>query len=199
MKAIKEIRSSKKSRRNVPIRIDILHCQFQRSFREFVGDNNEYVIDDTNIDVIYQLYYWMTGNRNFEGDLDKGIMLVGKFGTGKTTMIKAIKYIIEKYSNKRIEFISAYSLMRLENLDHYFKRPLIIDDFAREETEVKEYGTIRRPLTEVFTFRYLNNTFNMATSNFKHETHCKKYGNYIGSRLTEMFNYIELKGENKRK
>lgn len=52
------------------------------------NQKNQFVIDKNNEAIIEQLYLYATNNSSFADDLDKGIMLQGKFGCGKSVILE---------------------------------------------------------------------------------------------------------------
>jgi len=171
-----------------------------------------YIIDDTNREALNQLYYYLIGSEKFQGDLYKGIMLVGGFGSGKTTLIKIFSEIYGYLNNRIFSCISAIQLSEIikqefdeENpkghISYYEKRPLIIDEVGREAKKVMVYGTEYFPMRYLITMRYNSKGFTLGTTNFKLETLSSKemYGEYVGERLLEMFNFIEVNGGSRRK
>lgn len=164
--------------------------------------NKKYEINKENKESINQLYFWITGNlEGFNGELKKGILLMGGFGTGKSTMARIIAKMFEKLTNKRIKYLNAFRLNNpeiVEILSEYYAKPLIIDEIGKENTSIKIYGTDRMPMIELLTERYDRKSFTIGTTNFNLESLKEKYGGYIEDRIKEMFNVIELKGKSRR-
>jgi|GEM_PF-553776 len=58
-----------------------------------------FVVDDSNKTIIEQLYYWITGDEaNFDGQIGKGILLIGTYGSGKTLLMNALAGCLNKFS-----------------------------------------------------------------------------------------------------
>ena len=164
--------------------------------------NNTYSFDENNKEVIQQCFLYLTANDKFKGDLQKGILLVGKVGNGKTTIAKILGDIIGICNNIHFDFLPCSELaeitQRNESLDRYYRRPLIMDEIGRESDVVKVYGTQRSPVIEILNKRHVNNAITFATSNFDLSDLGKKYGFYIEDRIKEMFNIIVLSGDSRR-
>ena len=83
-------------------------CLFKRN------QNRNFIIDDNNESVIEQLYYFITNNPSFSGDLNRGIMLQGKYGCGKTVILETYSmlhnHIVTKYSLRQPLFLFIKSL-----------------------------------------------------------------------------------------
>lgn len=168
-------------------------------------ENKKFEIDENNKNVYNQLYFYLTGDKQFKGDLNKGIILTGGYGTGKTTAVRIFAAIYSYLGNYLFKFVSALELVeivKIESIDKNLlsleKTPLIIDEIGRENTKVLVYGTERLPMPELLTLRYNSKAFTIGTSNLTKEQMISFYGNYIGDRLIDMFNFIELLGKSKR-
>jgi DNA replication protein DnaC len=159
--------------------------------------------------MIEQIYLYATGNSSFDGDLNKGIMLQGKYGCGKTLILETYSllhnHIARKFSPNYPLFTFIKSVELQEQIikhsaSAFAKRPLIIDEFGRESKTVMDYGSISRPIAELLSLRSNIGTLTHGTTNFTLATLSSDefYGGMIGDRLKEMFNFITLKGESRR-
>ena len=173
-------------------------------------ERNVFVIDDKNEPVIRQLFLYLKMDSGFSGDMQKGIMLVGKYGSGKTLIMQALadmyNTVIYTLHIQRplLKFIKSSEL--LENLKEktaraYSKMPMIIDEFGREPKQIMDFGNLRSPIIELLCERYDNGAWTNGVSNFTLETLSSEnqYGKMTGDRIKAMFNFIELKGESRRK
>ena len=86
-------------------------------------------------------------------------------------------------------------------------RPLFIDELGREQLEMNAFGNKMRPIADLMALRYNNGARTFFTSNFKIETLSKGrndrgelvgYGKYIGERIQEMTNIVQMPGESRR-
>ena len=70
--------------------------------KEILSRNQDmyFIIDEDNKNVINQLFYYLTGSSQFQGNHGKGILLAGSIGTGKTIIMNAFCSIVELYTNK---------------------------------------------------------------------------------------------------
>jgi DNA replication protein DnaC len=167
------------------------------------------VIDKYNEPVIKQLYWYVTGNSSFTGDLTKGLLLQGKYGCGKTVLLETYSmlhnHIVRKLNLNYpvLQFIKSVQLqeqIKEQSMEMFVKRPLIIDEFGRESKTVMDYGNISRPISELLSLRSDMGTITHATSNFTLKTLSSDefYGGMIGDRLKTMFNFITMQGESRR-
>ncbi|GHV33112.1 hypothetical protein FACS1894177_09540 [Bacteroidia bacterium] len=142
--------------------------------------------------------------------MQKGIMLVGKYGSGKTLIMQAM---VEMYNTvihtlhiqyPLLKFIKSSELLEIlkeKPLKSFSRLPLVIDEFGREPKQVMDFGNLKSPIIELLCERYDNGTWTHGTSNFTLETLSSEnqYGKMTGDRIKSMFNFIELKGESRRK
>ena len=214
---ISEIASGEKekmlSRRMV---LPLEYSDFRDLFQSFGNiclynrnQNKSFEIDDYNESIIEQLYLYATNNPNFSGDLNKGIMLQGKFGCGKTLIFETYSLLhnhtIKEFSMNRphLTFIKSVELqeqLMKQSSWMFVQRPLVIDEFGRESKTVQDYGNIMRPISELLSLRSDAGTLTHGTTNFTLETLSSEdfYGAMIGDRLKMMFNFITMKGESRR-
>lgn len=179
------------------------------------GEDNLFLIDRNNESAIHEIYKYMSGDKSFSGNLSKGILLNGKYGSGKTLLMRAVcdtyNYAIRQFGNHNafeMKFVKSSQIVdsfRKEKNDTeingYKFGPLIIDEIGREQKEINIYGTIIQPMSRVLQERYDSGAPTFAIANFKLETLGNEdyYGKMIGDRLKQMFNEIELTGESRRK
>ena len=176
-----------------------LECEIRLLKR---GDVGCFEIDESNSDVIDQFYYYISGDMKlFKGSIDKGILLQGSIGTGKTILLRGFAGVIGKVLDRNFEYYSAFDINKLivkDGIDKYSRKPLLIDDIGKEQEIIKDYGTDVRPILELFASRYDNGALTFATTNYSNETFGKKYGQQTVDRFIETFNFIQLTGKSRR-
>ncbi len=196
--------------------IPLAYSEFQSLFCSFGtvcllkrNQDRTFVIDENNEPVIKQLYYFATSDPSFSGDLNRGILLQGKYGCGKTVLLETYSllhnHIVLKFSLNypSLSFIKAVELqeqIRKQSVNMFVRKPLIIDEFGRESKTVQDYGNITCPISELLSLRSDAGTLTHGTTNFILNTLStdKFYGGMIGDRLKAMFNFITLYGESRR-
>lgn len=166
--------------------------------------------DKYNLPIVEQLYLYTVGDPQFNGSLSKGIAVNGKYGCGKTIIMTAytemINFLIGKYELRQplyrqitaSYFVSNYSPALFAD---YSASPLLIDEFGREAKTAKVYGTEVTPIIDLLFERHRRNAITHITSNFMLETLSGEnmYGDMLGDRFNEMFNFITLQGNSRRK
>ncbi|MRT92388.1 hypothetical protein [Ancylomarina sp. 16SWW S1-10-2] len=165
----------------------------------------EFIFDESNKNAIQQLYYYLVGSSHFNGDLQKGVLLLGSVGSGKTIIMETFCGLFNAISfQKKIKSIKARELWQTvkglpEQFKYFEKRPLYIDDIGKEPKMVKNFGNEINPMAELTSLRYDQGAFTFATGNYSLETLKKFYGETITDRMKEMFNIMILPGGSRRK
>lgn len=182
------------------------------------GEAQKFEIYPQQEDVIFNLYRYFVKDSSFCGDLNKGILLNGKYGSGKTTLMNALvrvyNYCIEQDSQNELslkmkivkaqkfvdEYIGSEGMSR-NDYNKYVNGLLVIDELGREQKEIMIYGNSVRPTTSLLHDRYDRGRTTFAISNFTMDSLSSDdhYGKMIGDRLRQMFNEITLKGDSLRK
>lgn len=151
--------------------------------------------------------------------LDKGIFLAGNFGVGKTWFmrlfqqnqrqvfkIKNCKEIADEFmelgEDKMDEYISLQK--NAVNDSSAFFQPhtgFCLDDIGTEDVK-SHYGNKKNVIGDIIEKRYEKKTTGIylhATTNLTAEQLKEFYGGRVISRMRQIFNFIELKGTDRRK
>lgn len=152
----------------------------------------------------------------------RGLAVIGHIGCGKTLLMKAYVRLhntllnhaegrlggsiyydfsaseLYKYINTILSQNSFDSGTESFKLSTY---PLLIDEFGREPKIGKIYGSEVSPIIDLLFERYNRGSITHITSNFKLKTleSDQFYGAMCGSRMSQMFEFIEMKGHDRRK
>lgn len=138
--------------------------------------------------------------------LNKGIMLQGSIGCGKSLIMQSYSHMVTDYAGKyhlpTNLFIKSTDLYEdLKSEMKFLRIPVTVDEFGRENKEVKIYGEEKQPVIKWISKRYDLGALTHGTTNFKFETleSDEYYGKMIGNRLKSMMNFITLDGPSRRR
>lgn len=190
------------------IQIDLAPEEFYTLFLEMAqkellkkGIDKAYKVDESNKATINDLYYYTTRSPKFSGNLDKGILLAGSIGAGKTLIMNVLCSIIEERTNKIFHRTHAKripDLLKITEPGHFDRRPMFIDDLGREPLMVNNYGTKELPIIDLMSIRYDFGALTFATTNFDQDKLTEFYGEATIDRFREMFNTIIITGKSRR-
>lgn len=176
--------------------------------------NPHFTIDEQNREVLRLLFQYIFRMPEFEEEgnetysLDKGIMLIGPYGTGKTELMRIMQRIYHYLnSDRKFKFRVTWELaneflaegeIKIRGGNYFF------DEMGMDTREkVTYFGNTHNIANDIILTRY--NEFidkghiTHFTSNKKME-YLKEYlGGREYDRLHEMCNVIELRGESRRK
>lgn len=147
-------------------------------------------------------------NQDSKLDNNKGFVLCGPNGTGKTTLLKAFSLFSIGMNNKRYKVIHSQNIVdelsKYQNgfcLTGYYDRnekySTAIDEIGKESIS-NIFGNKIDPLEQVICMRYQNGLRTFGTTNLNIEQIKSRYGERLYSRFKEMFNIIKLEGSDKR-
>lgn len=182
--------------------------QFKKFASEFVG--KKYLIPDEEKPIVFAVLAWMLQDdlvaKEMDFDLQKGILLSGPIGCGKTTLFKLMHKFTSSTQNKFgivstrqivSEFMqSGYQVLEnysKGNFSHDARRPKIycFDDLGIE-TSSKYYGNDCNVMAEILLTRYdlfkERGLITHLTTNLSAAEIESIYGNRLRSRMREMFN-----------
>lgn len=178
------------------------------AFKKF---NREFVIDKTNFELVKNLIdYFNNKTHN-----DKGILFCGTIGIGKTLLMNIFQFITTAFN-----FENKFTIFRANGIIEKFGAggnewyndflymtddiDIMIDDLGTEDKEVLNYGNRVDIMTKFLSYRYdlwqIKGKLTHITSNLRYlENDFKaRYGERVGDRFNEMFNYFSLVGESRR-
>ena len=161
----------------------------------------EFEVDRHNEPILRQLYLYFTNDPACGWNLNAGIIFGGKMGCGKSLMMMAYLGVSDQYSRKlttQVHSKTLGGLIRQNGMETYVRRPLFIDELGREESEVKDYGNIVKPVIDLFGLRYEEGARTYATTNFNYNSLQNFYSEYIRTRMEEMMTYVQFTGESRR-
>lgn len=180
----------------------------QTKGKEIFGEH--FTIHPEDSEVINKLLVWFLqdkqGAAHYNINLNKGILLTGPIGCGKTSLFTLIRlllppeerFIIKSCREVTFDFIKdGYEIIQNYSTNAYNNndkpRTVCFDDLGAENT-LKYYGNQCNVMGEILLSRYDHFTSNRmithATTNLSASELENFYGNRVRSRMREMFNLI---------
>lgn len=166
---------------------------------------NDFKIHRSDVITFHRLIIYMIHEESqcekYGIDLNKGILLIGPIGSGKTSIMTLLRqflfkedfYIIKSSRDIALE----YQKDGVDVIQSYGKKyqPLLIDDLGVENNS-KFYGNECNTIAEIILQRYellINHRIiTHATTNLNADELEELYGNRVRSRLRRMFNLISF-------
>ena len=202
--------------------LNVFSKKFKNQFRkDFIKNENT----KSNLSVL--LYYFAQDPRFFESDMlrpnlsepsfEKGLLIVGDFGIGKTAIMDTFSRVL-KSTPKRFRSTTANNVVedyeKCENssqkTDFWNKLTggTIYFDDVKTERIANNYGNVNI-FKDVIEKRYSSNKLTFITCNYKFGAHGdinqaleefgQLYGGRVYDRLFAMFNIIEFGGKSFRR
>ena len=188
---------------------------FEKRGKELYG--GKFRIHSEDYGIIFKLIvYFLNDKENAEKlelDLQKGIILTGPIGCGKTSLMTLMRlvpspernYVIRSCRDISFEFIQeGYEVIwRYSKLSFNSSHPKIycFDDLGAEQS-LKYYGNECNVMGEILLSRYdlfiSQSMITHITTNLSASEIEKSFGNRVRSRMREMFNLLVMKCKDKR-
>jgi len=149
--------------------------------------------------------------KKYNLDIEKGILLSGPVGCGKTSLMKLLRYIVplqrpyEMIPCRNVTF--SFNHLGYKTIEEYGNNKFFCFDDLGVEPPGRFYGKDLNVMGEVLLSRYdlfLESKYKIkthATTNLNAEELEDLYGNRVRSRMRELFNLIafDMEGVDKRK
>ncbi len=162
-------------------------------------------------EIIYKLCLYIIQDQSacdeYDIDIDKGILLSGPVGCGKTSLLRLIRYLVpyrkpyEVIPTRNIVFSFnniGYSTIRQFGDSKYF----CFDDLGVEPTG-RHFGKDCNVLGEILLNRHdlflLNKVKTHATTNLNAKELEERYGKRVRSRMRQLFNLIAFDSNSRDK
>lgn len=215
---------------NIIIPLEWMKTEFSKAAKKyFLKERRAFDIDDNNKHILDILCRYFANDPSFEeivenGQLQKGIMLVGNCGVGKTSIFDIIQSIGKEHNIPQLWFtnISALEITTQFNkesktnkfssgesvLENYSKGKVYFDDLG-SEPQVQSYGIKTELMREILEMRYKRfkdfGTKTFCSTNLtipelvtKYDKGSEDNHKRIEDRIYHMFNVIPLYGKSRR-
>lgn len=191
---------------------------YEEVFRNQNKISKNYLIDTVNCESTKAICKYFANDSDFEKikdgfSLKKGLLILGPAGTGKTHLLKNLQKnprvhyklvqcseVANQFSCNGREVLKKYSNRYDE--DEYRKTGRAFDDFGAEDIGINFSDKCETMLQVLLSLYFnLNGDFFMVhmTSNLTLSQIRERYGDRLSSRIKEMFNIIQLLGDDRRK
>ncbi|MGB3776025.1 MAG: ATPase [Leeuwenhoekiella sp.] len=147
--------------------------------------------------------YFIRDYKNCEAahiDLQKGILLLGPIGCGKTTLMKLLRHLVPFQKSYEViacrNIIFSFNHLGYKTIEDYGSSKFFCFDDLGIEMSVKHFGQNCEVMGEILLSRYDLLTTNEKrfkthiTSNLDADQIEERYGNRVRSRIREMCNVI---------
>ncbi|CAL66346.1 ATPase [Christiangramia forsetii] len=147
--------------------------------------------------------------KKFDIDIDKGLLLTGPVGCGKTSLMKLLHFLVP-HQRKYVlmpcrNIVFAFNHIGYKTIEDYGESSFFCFDDIGVEPMGRHYGKDCNVIGEILLSRYdlflETNLKTHATTNLNAEELEERYGNRVRSRMRELFNLIAFdeKDRDKRK
>lgn len=155
-------------------------------------------------------------------DFNKGLLIIGNFGNGKTSVMKTFEEVFKGIKNYHFKGYNANEVVKMfeqikadefgidltrKDFDRKMTKGTVYFDDVKTEREASNYGKVNL-FKEILEMRNTNNSKTFITCNFRDgypnnieealNEFSVKYGERVYDRIYEMFNIIEFKGKSFR-
>ena len=189
------------------IREDIIHYDFINtlSYLDMKGKlcyGPQFKFYEEDLQIIYKLLvYTIRDKKNCEKqgmDLNKGILLTGPVGCGKTSLMNLVRHLVPRRHQYQLHSARAISFEYQKHghviLEKYTNTTTYCFDDLGLEQSLKHYGNDCNVLGEILLSRYelfvSHKAITHATTNLNAHELEKWYGNRVRSRMRQLFNLI---------
>ncbi|MDR5591149.1 ABC transporter ATP-binding protein [Christiangramia sp. SM2212] len=136
--------------------------------------------------------------KKFDIDLDKGILLTGPVGCGKTSLMKLLQFLVPHQRKYVVmpcrNIVFAFNHLGYKTIEDYGESSFFCFDDMGVEPMGRHYGKDCNVIGEILLSRYdlyLETKLKThATTNLNAEELEERYGNRVRSRMRELFNLI---------
>lgn len=177
----------------------------------------EFVVDENNKFVIQDLIKYFIGDETGNYNPSKGLLLFGKVGLGKTYLLSVMQTFVKAANIEHRKFgikVCADIVDEVEDtsknapginaLNKYFSgKDMCFDDLGQEIAVLQRYGNTFSVMERILVKRYSNfvngKCITHLTTNLTPEEIETVYGSRLADRCNEMFNFVFMDGESRRK
>ncbi len=197
-----------------------LKIEFKKTFEQL--ENKNLILTEQSKPIYTALCQYFAKDKAFENtgltvnipSIDKGILLIGGYGCGKTSSLQVFHHIGRSIYDKTGDTFMWFRMISCNGLvnefeglespkdkDNFIKKyvggEVYFDDFGTENI-ASNFGK-RNLMKDILEERYLKKKKCHLTTNLNLEEIAQKYGGRVFDRMQEMFNIIVWEGESFRR
>ncbi len=190
------------TKRGIKIKTKIeIYTEILQNYRNLI---NGEVKEVENFDkIINHLVENFCGNQN-------GLILIGRPGSGKTTIMKAFKKFMDDNFHVNITYVPQRMIKHLHDAKYCWDNGriipndpnMIVDDFGTEPNFISEFGNRKNPFIDLVLRFYDMRSFKRgifwATTNLSFDEVETRYGSRVLDRLGELCKFIDVGDNNFR-
>ena len=140
---------------------------------------------------------------------DKGVILIGGTGVGKTTVMRCARKVFNSFAEKEMDMILGHQIKDATKHNRegyigtgdYTMSYVLLDDVGSEPIKIVEYGSEVNPFIDIVEYRYnMEDRMKVlwVTTNLSMGDISERYGDRVASRLVEGNVIANMGGEDFR-
>lgn len=171
-----------------------------------------FIWDNATAWMIKNMMYYFGNDPRCDWPLDKGLLISGNIGVGKTWLFEIFRDISRQFlkaGGKNFKMTTCEKIYETyeENpqnaREKYCEGNWCFDDLGTEDVVKNDYGNKRLPIVEILTHRYGKfQSYHYLThlsTNLSMEEIRERYGERVFDRLMQMTHVVSWTGDSKRK
>ncbi len=173
---------------------------------------SNFVLNESNFEFYNQLILYSTRDSLFKKDLNKGLLLMGNIGTGKSLAMKIMHIFKFVKANRSFEYFESDEIIdsyckegRVGILKYNTIHDLLIDELGNDSGKQNNFGNIEDPISLLLNKRYNDfinpnsKLYTHAITNLDEVELNNRFDERIIDRIYEMFNIIPVIGNSWRR
>lgn len=162
-------------------------------------------------EILYKLCSYFIKDKatcnKFGIDVNKGILLTGPVGCGKTSLIRLLKYIVPHHKPYEVipsrNIVFSFNNIGYATIEQFGNSKFFCFDDLGVEPAGRYFGKDCNVMGEIILSRYdlylSHQVKTHATTNLNAQELEERYGNRVRSRMRQMFNLISFNAKSKDK
>lgn len=154
----------------------------------------EFIDDESTCDKIARVARWLYCSQQ------RGLILMGGLGNGKSTMLRIIDRLFKHTSTLGdAQEVFDYFKNSRGGMRYWDEPLLLVDDLGVEPERCLDYGEVNYPMTRLLLHRYNRQLTTIIATNLWIEDIQARYGDRVVDRMNETYSVISYGNESYRK